>query len=173
MSDKKKYFDITKLLPVAKANGMNETYRFMKFWAEGEAKIAKVPSGGEKATISANVGEQMRILQVDWNWLFSFPLVRNKYDQLLATSAINGSALEKILKTYQSLLRSGKAVNYFNDWLQNGLAPLSFNSKIREHQLQFIEIRPFQENGGKLNDLVGALNNFCFYVFYKGAVITA
>jgi hypothetical protein len=64
MSDKIEYFDIRKLFKVMDANGWSMGKNFMKFWADGKAKIAVVGAGKSKSTIGTNLNQGLCTLRM-------------------------------------------------------------------------------------------------------------
>lgn len=167
------YFDITKLFKVMDAQKWTEGKNFMKFWAEGNAKIASVDPAKKKSTIGANVNNNLRIYTVKWSWLNQFASANLKYQELFR-SRLNNTAVQNLIKRkYCRLSTPGKLVTPFNDWLVDNLEPAKYLSRIKSEQLQFINVNPYDMNGGKFNDLVAALNGYNYFAFYKGVAINA
>ncbi len=170
---KSNYFDIRKLFKVLDANKWIEGKNFMKFWAEGNAKVALVDQNKKKSTIGANVNNNLRIYTVKWNWLNQFTSANTKYKELFSSRIKNNAVKNLIKKKYGSLKKANNISVPFNDWLIDNLAPSRYLSKIKQEQLQYINVNPFDMNGGKFNDLVAAVNGYNYFSFYKGMTINA
>lgn len=171
MNDKADYFDITKLFKVMDANGWTEGKNFMKFWADGKAKTASVDPVKKKSIIGANVHKGLRIYTVQWHWLNKFSSATSKYKEFFYR--VNSVAVQKLLRHKYGGSYSSSIISSFNDWLVDGLSPNMYLRYIKDHQLQYIAVNPYELNGGKFNDLVASLNGFNFFAFYKGQVINA
>lgn len=173
MATSKDYFDITKLYKVLEANEWKEGKNFMAFWAEGEARVAKVDPARKKSTIGANLDQALNIYTIKWSWLNKFPYVVAKYNELLNTR-IKNTAVKTLLtsKKYMTVLpQSTDAVVPFNDWLQDGMLPYSYTKYIKNHQMQYIPVDAYKLNNDEFDDMVAALNGFNFFAFYKGYII--
>lgn len=174
MSDKKDYFDITELFKVMDANEWTEGKKFMKFWAEGKAKIAVVdPAKNNKSTIGANLNMGLCIYTIQWSWLNRFPSANLRYQELFRQRIKSPEVRELLASKYGRQFKANQITSPFNDWLMNDLTPGRYFQYIKNHQLQYLEVNPLKLNGRKFNDLVAAVNGFNFYVFYKGQVINA
>jgi hypothetical protein len=180
MNDKKKpdtdnkkpdYFDITKLLAVMDANGWTEGKNYMKFWSEGAAKTALIDPNKAKSTIGMNVDKGLRIYNIPWNWIEKFKSPKAKYSELF--SRLDSPAVKRLLTNKYGKFSSPKLISPINAWLTDGMDPKLYLRHIKDHQLQYIAVAPFDDNGGKFDDLVAALNGFNFFAFYKGMVISA
>lgn len=170
MSNAVAHFDITQLFKVMEANSWTEGRNFMKFWSDGTAKVAVVDPLKKKSTIGANLNQGLRIYTVQWTWLNSFSAVHTKYQEFLRQPIQSPAAKALLISKYGSP-NSKNIVTPFNDWLVDRLQPPQYLQQIRQHQLQFMPVNPFELNGGKFDDLVAALNGFNFFAFYKGWVV--
>ncbi|OMH28059.1 DUF6402 family protein [Motiliproteus sp. MSK22-1] len=174
------YFDITELFPVLEAKGWKESKNLMDFWAKGTAKTAITAPGKDKSTIGDNINSGMRKYTISWKWLNQFPNANKKYNALLKN--LDSKAVIRELKktygfstpySYNSIKQSHAQIIPFNSWLVDSMQPDQYFKYIKDHQMQYQEVTPFEDNNYKLDDLVGALNNFNFYAFYKGHTINA
>ncbi len=144
---------------------------FMKFWADGRACVAHNTKNSGKATIGANVDNKcMRIYELDWKWLLSFKLAAESLRKFQQQRIFNDVAKALISKQYGKLHVNGKLSVPFNEWLRDGLPPKAFRSHIKDHQLQYWEVRPGVSDPGKFDDLIAALNNYAYYSMYQGDV---
>jgi len=167
------YFDIKKLFKVLDAKKWTEGKNFMKFWADGTAKIAAVDPAKKKSTIGANVNGNLRIYTVKWNWLNQFSSANIKYKELFSSRIKNSAVTNLIKRKYGTLQKPNKIAVPFNEWLVDNLEPAKYLAKIKQEQLQYINVNPFDLNGGVFNDLVAAINGYNYFVFYKGQTIHA
>jgi hypothetical protein len=165
------YFDIQRLFKVMDAKGWRMGKNFMEFWAKGKAKVAVIGTSKNKSTIGANLNQGLRIYTVSWDWLTKFSSVQVQYQNFFIDKAKN-PAVSKLLINKYGRKNQTDIITPFNNWLTNGLQPSRYQGYIKNHQLQYIEVNPFDMNGNKLNDLVAALNGFNLFAFYKGYVIS-
>ena len=212
------YYDITKLYPVLESMGWKKAKEFMKYWACGESRIAKVDSGHDKSTVSINIGgdpkAELSVKEVDWEWFNKYEYVLKKKQELLNGRAQNEKVKKLLVSRYlpkrkvrvsnsqsqcrpskqQSWLSKGhmhpavstavhskskllshpdeyEAITHFNEWLVNGMIPSNYKKHIKQHQLQYIGVDPFELNGRNFDDFVAAINGFNIFSFYKGFVI--
>lgn len=171
MSGKAEYFDITQLFRVMEANGWTEGRNFMKFWSEGTAEVAAVDPRKKKSTIGANLNRGLRIYTVQWAWLNGFSAAHTKYQEFLRQSIQSPAAQVLLVSKYGRPANTADIVSPFNDWLVDRLQPGQYLQHIRQHQLQYIPVNPYELNGKKFDDLVAAINGFNFFAFYKGQVV--
>ena len=145
----------------------------MKFWADGTAKIAAVDPVKKKSTIGANVNNNLRIYTVKWDWLNQFASANIKYKELFSLRIKNAAVTNLIKRKYGTLQKPNKVSVPFNEWLVDKLEPAKFLPKIKQEQLQYINVNPHDMNGGTFNDLVAAINGYNYFAFYKGQTIHA
>lgn len=165
------YFNIRRLFPVLRAKGWNEGLKFMEFWANGAAQSAYPdPEQNGKSTVGFNSDKGLRIYTVEWSWIEKFDYAMRKYNALVENPYIfSQNAINELKRTYGH--RAGfDDVVALNDWLVDGLQPQAYVHKIKEHQIQRIDVNPYELSGNKLDDMVAAMNNFSFYVIYKGGI---
>lgn len=167
------YFDIRKLFKVMDAKKLVEGKNFMKFWADGVARTAIVDKAKGKSTIGANVNNKLRIYTVKWSWLNQFASAITKYNELRNIRIKNAPATITLKRKYGTLKKSNHVSVFFNEWLVDNLEPAKYLPKIKQAQLQYIAVNPYDMNGGVFNDLVAALNGYNYYAFYKGQTIDA
>jgi hypothetical protein len=161
------YFDIKKLFKVMQARGWTEGKNFMKFWADGKARVAAVDKAKGKSTIGANIGRGLRVYTIRWNWLDQYSSAKTQYQRFF-NERLKNPAVSRLLKVKYGTQSRSDLITPFNDWLTDGLPPSQYQKYIKNHQLQYIHVNPYDMNGGKFNDLVAALNGFNFFAFYKG-----
>ncbi len=170
---KPKYFDIRRLFPTMTVLGWKTGRSFMAFWAAGNACVANNRRNSETATIGVNVDNQcMRIYQLDWQWLLSFDLAAENLRQFKQRRIINDKVKAQIAQQYGKLHAPGKLNVGFNAWLKDGLLPAAFRQHIKDHQLQYWEVRPGVSDPAQFDDLIAALNNYAYYAMYQGEVYT-
>ena len=116
MNDKVEYFDIRKLFKVMDANGWPMGKNFMKFWADGKAKVAVVGAGKSKSTIGANLNQGLRTYTVSWNWLNKFNSSNVQY-QRFYIEKVKNPAVCKLLTGKYSRSDQNKLITPFNEWL--------------------------------------------------------
>lgn len=172
MNDKTDYFDIKKLYKILDANGWSMGKNFMKFWADGQAKIAILdPVKKNKSTIGVNLNQGLRVYTVSWNWLNRFNSTNTQYQRFYSEKVKNAAVCSLLRRKYVQSTQT-KLVTHFNEWLIDGLQPWQYQKYIKEHQMQHIAVDSYDMNGNKFNDLVAALNGFNLFAFYKGLSIS-
>lgn len=163
MGEKVEYFDIKKLFKVLDANGWTEGRNFMKFWSEGKAVKANIDPIKKKSTIGVNINKGLRVYTIQWHWLNKFSSANIKYREFFNTSVDNQAVRRLLASKYGRLSNPKTMVSTFNGWLTDGLAPTKYLQYINDHQLQYIQVSPYELNGNKFNDLVSSLNGFNFF----------